>query len=130
MAERYQMRSADATRDTAHSAIPLSNGESGQGRLRMAGRQRFNPYKNFNFRAVLGAAVLGAAAIGLGGKLLLTGRKKKPKPKPPEEPVTGPRPIEGVGTSVASFPRTASKPPRRRGATAKPRPRKPRKPRA
>src|SRR3954447_19150184 len=129
MAERYQMRSAAATRDTARAAIRLSSGESGQGRLQMAGRQRFDPYKNFNFRAVLGAAVLGAAAIGLAGKLLLIGRKKKPQPKPPKEPVTGSRPIEGVGTSVAAFSRTASKPPVRRRAAAKPRPRKPRKPR-
>jgi hypothetical protein len=74
----------------------------------MAGNsRRTDPYRNFNYRVIFGAAIAGAAAIGLAGKLLLSRRKKKrPKP-PPEETDTGARPIEAVGTSTAGFVGTA-----------------------
>ena len=72
---------------------------------------RRDPYRNFNFRLLFGAAIAGVAALGIVRKLL------KAKWKPPgvyiEEVPTGPRPIEGVGTSTAGFvgtsPRQAAK---------------------
>ena len=83
--------------------------------------RRTDPYRNFNFRLILGAAIAGVAAIGLAGKLVL-GRRKKPR-KPPVEVDSGARPIEAVGTSTAGFVGTTSTN-RRRRARAKRSPRK------
>ena len=83
--------------------------------------RRTDPYRNFNFRLILGAAIAEVAAIGLAGKLVL-GRRKKPR-KPPVEVDSGARPIEAVGTSTAGFVGTTSTN-RRRPARAKRSPRK------
>jgi hypothetical protein len=83
--------------------------------------RRTDPYRNFNFRVIFGAAIAGVAAIGLAGKLLL-GRRKKPR-KPPAEVDSGARPIEAVGTSTAGFVGTTPTS-RRRPARAKRSPRK------
>ena len=83
--------------------------------------RRTDPYRNFNFRVIIGAAIAGVAAIGLAGKLLL-GRRKKPR-KPPAEVASSARPIEAVGTSTAGFVGPAPTN-RRRPARAKRRPRK------
>jgi hypothetical protein len=87
----------------------------------MAGNsRRTDPYRNFNFRVIFGAAIAGAAAIGLAGKLLL-GRRKKKRPKPPPEEIdTGARPIEAVGTSTAGFVGTAPTKRRRTPRTKRP----------
>jgi hypothetical protein len=85
-------------------------------------RRRSDPYRNFNFNVILGAAIAGAAAIGLAGKLLI-GRRKKKRPKPPPETDTGARPIDAVGTSTAGFVGSVPKS-RRRPARAKRPPRK------
>ena len=71
-------------------------------------RDRRNPARNFNFRVLFGA-LGGAAALGvLGTVVAIARRKKKPKPNPEPEPmISGPRPIEVVGTSTAS--RTAKR---------------------
>lgn len=93
------------------------------------GPKRDDPYKNFNFGVVFGAAIAGVAAIGLAGKLLLRGRRKKPR-KPPVETDTGARPIEAVGTSTAGLvgaaptKRRRAAPAKRRASPAKGRPRK------
>jgi len=87
------------------------------------GSRRKDPYRNFKFRVIFGAVVAGAAAVGLGAKLLLSGRKK-PR-KPPAEVESGPRPIEAVGTSTAGFVGAAPAK-RRRPSTARPK-RSPRK---
>jgi hypothetical protein len=78
----------------------------------MAGRWRFDPYRNFNFRVAAAALVAGATAFGIG-KLLR--RKKK---RPVGEQDSGPRPIEAVGTSTAGFVGMAPKQARR---TSRPR---------
>ncbi len=83
--------------------------------------RRKDPYRGFNFQVIFGAVVVGAAAIGLAGKVLL-GRRKKPR-KRPAEVASGARPIEAVGTSTAGFAGTAPSG-RRQPARAKRRPRK------
>lgn len=73
----------------------------------MARDRRRDPFKNFNFRLLMGALLGGFAALGIVRKLL------KAKRNPPgvyiEEVPTGARPIEGVGTSTAGFVGTAPK---------------------
>jgi hypothetical protein len=73
----------------------------------MARSSRRDPYRNFNFRVLFGA--IGAvAAVALARKLFRKVQRSYPGVYVKETP-TGPRPIEGVGTSTAGFVGTAPK---------------------
>lgn len=58
-------------------------------------RGRFDPYKNFNFRVVIGAAVAAAAGFALVKRLL-------PRNVAAKRGASA-RPIETVGTSTPGF---------------------------
>lgn len=77
---------------------------------------RRDPYKNFNFPTLFGAAALGGLAIGLGSRLLAAFKRRKDKPPVVEEVSSGHRPIEAVGTSTASRTRTPRPAKGRRGS--------------
>lgn len=68
----------------------------------MPANKRRDPYKNFNFRLLLGAFVGGVAAFGIFRKLFARVEHVPPGVYIDEIP-TGARPIEGVGTSTAGF---------------------------
>lgn len=68
----------------------------------MADGRRRDPYKNFNFLALLGAAIGAIAALGIFRKFFARGEIRHPGVYIEETP-TGARPIEGVGTSTAGF---------------------------
>ena len=74
----------------------------------MATDQRRDPYKNFNFRLLLGAAIGGIAALGIFRKFFARVERRSPGVYIEEIPA-GARPIEGVGTSTAGFVGTAPK---------------------
>ena len=71
---------------------------------------RIDPYKNFKFRMMVASALAAIAGLALVKKLLpaVSARYLNPQDYVSEVP-SGPRPIEGVGTSTASG-RTAAKP--------------------
>jgi hypothetical protein len=75
----------------------------------MADRRRNDPYRNFNFRMLFGAALAAIAGFAFMKKAKpgVSAKSRKPKDYVSEVPA-GSRPIEGVGTSVASG-RTAGK---------------------
>jgi len=81
-------------------------------------RKRFDPYKVFNFRVVIGAALAGVAGFAVVKKFLPGAAASKRKPKDLPETSSGARPIEAVGTSTAGFvgttPETTRKAPARR----------------
>ena len=68
----------------------------------MAINRRRDPYKNFNFRLLIGTAIGGIAALAIFRKFFA-----RVETRPPgvyiEETPAGVRPIEGVGTSTAGF---------------------------
>jgi hypothetical protein len=68
----------------------------------MARNRRSDPYKNFNFRLLLGAVVAGVAALGIFRRLFNRLERRAPGVYIEETPA-GARPIEGVGTSTAGF---------------------------
>jgi len=68
----------------------------------MVNKKRRDPYRNFNFLALIGAAVGGIAALGIVRKFFAR-KKTRPPGVHLEETPAGPRPIEGVGTSTAGF---------------------------
>jgi hypothetical protein len=68
----------------------------------MANKRRRDPYKNFNFIALIGAAVGGLALLGIVRRLFARAEWRPPGVYV-EETKTGTRPIEGVGTSTAGF---------------------------
>ena len=74
----------------------------------MATNKRRDPYKNFNFRLLLGAAIGGIAALGIFRKLFARVERRAPGVYIEEIPA-GARPIEGVGTSTAGFVGTSPK---------------------
>ena len=89
----------------------------------MANNKRRDPYKNFNFLALVGAAVGGLAALGIVRKLFARVERRHPGVYVEEKPA-GARPIEGVGTTTAGRaggPRKAARRPSRQGSGATPR---------
>ena len=79
----------------------------------MANNRRRDPYKNFNFLVAFGAVAMAGLAGAIARRLL---GAFKPGKGTTEEPPAGPRPIEGVGTSVPGFVGTAPKPRQRRAS--------------
>ena len=81
----------------------------------MQNRGRVDPYKNFSFRVVFGAALAAIAGFALVKKLMpdVAAKYRKPKDYVSDLPA-GSRPIEGVATSVATMPRSVPKPRTRR----------------
>ncbi len=77
----------------------------------MANRGRNDPYKGFNFRVAFGAALAAIAGLAVVKKLLpgeSASKKRKPQDYVSPSPASS-RPIEGVGTAVATMPRAAPK---------------------
>jgi hypothetical protein len=86
----------------------------------MANNKRRDPYRNFNFLTLVGGAVAGIAALGFVRKLFARLERRYPGVYVEEKP-TGPRPIEGVGTSTAGRaggPRKPARRPTRQGPRA------------
>lgn len=83
----------------------------------VSNKRRANPYKGFNFRAVIGGALAALAGLGIVKKLLPGASASKPR-KRTKEVEAGARPIEGVGTSTAAFVGTAPKRAKKRPSTA------------
>ena len=77
----------------------------------MADRGRNDPYKGFNFRVAFGAVLAAVAGLAVVKKLMPGASGSKPrKSKDYVSPTpASSRPIEGVGTSVATMPRSAPK---------------------
>jgi hypothetical protein len=63
--------------------------------MMVSNRGRFNPYKIFKFRVVVGAALAAVAGFAVVKKLMPRAWASKRK--------TGARPIETVGTSTPAF---------------------------
>ena len=84
----------------------------------MAKRGRADPYKGFNFQVVIESVVVALAGFALVRKLMpaVAAKYRKPKDYVSEVP-SGSRPIEGVGTSIATMPRSAPNPKKRRAAS-------------
>jgi hypothetical protein len=72
---------------------------------------RRDPYKNFNFRVLFGAAAMAGIVAAVGSSMLAIFKRRKAAHK---EARTGARPIEAVGTSTSGFVGTAPKPKKRR----------------
>ena len=80
---------------------------------KMASNRRRDPYKNFNFRVLFGAAAMAGLAAAIGGSMLAVFKRRKVAHK---EIRTGARPIEAVGTSTPGFVGTAPKQKKRRAS--------------
>jgi len=92
----------------------------------MVNNRRRDPYRNFNFLALVGAAVGGLAAIGIVRRLFARAERRYPGVYVEEKPA-GPRPIAGVGTTTAGRagrPRKPARRPTRQGSTAANRPKR------
>ncbi|HEU5482805.1 MAG TPA: hypothetical protein VFU80_06930 [Sphingomicrobium sp.] len=87
---------------TSRSPALQARGQLDQGAHNMVNKRRSDPYKNFNFRLLLGAVVGGVAAFGIFRKFFARVERRPPGVYIEETP-TGTRPIEGVGTSTAGF---------------------------
>ena len=70
----------------------------------MATNRNFDPYKVFNFRVVIGAALAAVAGFAVVRKLLprAATSKRQPTDYLPEKD-SGARPIEAVGTNTVGF---------------------------
>jgi hypothetical protein len=68
----------------------------------MTNNRRRDPYENFNFRLLFGAAIAGIAALGIFRKFFSRAETRYPGVYIEESPA-GARPIEGVGTTTAGF---------------------------
>lgn len=79
-----------------------------------ANRKRFDPYKVFNFRVVIGAALAAVAGFAIVKKLLpgAVASKREPKDYLPETS-SGARPIESVGTNTVGFVGTTPETPKK-----------------
>jgi hypothetical protein len=84
------------------------------GAWKMASNRRRDPYKNFNFRVLFGAAAMGGLAAAIGGSMLAI--FKRGKVGHLKEVRTGARPIEAVGTSTSGFVGIAPKHKKRRAS--------------
>src|SRR5215216_3482643 len=75
-------------------------------------RRRQDAYRNFNFRAMIGAVLAGFAAWGIVKKLIPGSSIKSSRKSNSgfNEIHSGSRPIEGVGTSTAGFIGTTPEP--------------------
>jgi hypothetical protein len=74
---------------------------------------RRDPYKNFNFRVLFGAAAMAGIVAAVGGSMLAVFKRRKVAHK---EAGAGARPIEAVGTSTPGFVGTAPKQKKRRAS--------------
>jgi hypothetical protein len=66
----------------------------------LGSRRRFDPYKTFNFRMLVGIGLTVIAGLAIGRKLRSESRYLNPGDYLPPKP-DPPRPIEGVGTTTA-----------------------------
>lgn len=81
----------------------------------MARGTRRDPYKNFNFRVLFGAAALGSLAVGIASRILSALRRGKGG-GPVSDMPSGSRQIEGVGTATPGFVGTTPKRAKRRSS--------------
>ena len=78
----------------------------------MARRGRDDPYKGFNFKIAIGTVLAAVAGVAIVRKLMpgVAAKFLDPNDYVKDIPATG-RPIEGVGTNVATMPPDPPPPP-------------------